>query len=118
MAKKSTPKQKPKKWKPATMTPLQRFYFEKWLNCPKLWGHRSDEHHFYLFIKSAIRGRDSHRDGTWLRYYLEQAGETDEHLVRSLVSKFDTIKDFVNSAPYYSHSRRLEQFEYRENGEL
>ena len=90
------------------MTPRMRFYFDAWLGQPKLFGHRSDEHHFFLFVKACLHRSRACRDGHWVRKQLEKKGDIPQHWIDKAAEWFDICADYDESARYFGGSRQFD----------
>ena len=97
------------------MTPLMRFYFDAWLGRSKLFGDRSDEHYFFLFVKACLRRNAACRDGHWLRKQLEKEGNIQQQWIDKAVEWFDICVDYDDSAAYFRGSKNHHQFNWRPN---
>src|SRR5579871_593178 len=93
---------RPPKYTLQPMTKAMRFYYEAWLGRPKLFGDRTDEHHFFLFVKACIQNSRVTRDGHWLRQHLEKEGDIPEHWISKASSWFDICADYDDSVRYFS----------------
>lgn len=119
-AKKAAKRGGPVKHKLAPMTPIMKFYYDAWLGRPKLFGHRTDEHFFFLFVKACIQNSKTHgRDGHWLRQHLEREGNIDEHWIDKAVTWFDICVDYDHSMRFFGgginnpHQFNLQPKDYR-----